>query len=128
MGNRGRCSVYGDLCTSNYDCFPACTMGTNAGDAVPLYCSGTPYEKQRNMGKCYAQQVQVGDPCAIGMGPLPPSTTGNTCGPSLYCQQTLDADSQPNTAPSFAAPDVGQGYCMPAAAARMRMRAYVNQQ
>lgn len=124
MAARGRCSAFGDLCTSHQDCFPTCTMGTNAGDAVPLYCSGTTYEKARNMGKCYARAAQVGDACAIGMGPLPPSTTGNTCGPSLYCQQTLAADSQPNTAPSFAAPDVGQGYCMPVPAPRMR--AYAN--
>jgi hypothetical protein len=78
------------------------------------------------MGKCYASSARMGDACAIGMGPRPPNpTTGNTCGPSMYCQQLLDADARPNSAPSFAAPDVGQGYCMPLPT-QPRMRAYCN--
>jgi hypothetical protein len=125
-----RCSTFGDLCSSDGDCYQSCTMGTNAGSTARarMGCMGTPYERVRNMGKCYAVNAELGDACAVGGGPLPPEpVTGNTCGPSLYCQQTLDVDSRPNSAPSFAAPDVGQGYCMPPPrASRLYMRAYTN--
>lgn len=125
-----RCSNYGDSCATEGDCYQSCTMGTNAG-SVPrerMACVGTPYEKARNMGKCYATDALSGDPCSLGGGPMvPDARTGDTCGPSLYCQQLLDADSRPNTAPSFAAPDVGQGYCMPPPrSVRLYMQAYRN--
>jgi len=124
-----RCSQYGDSCSSHAECYQSCTMGTNAGStpASRMACHGTPYELARNMGQCYSVDAQMGDACAWGSGgPLPPHpATGDTCGPSLYCQTTLDVDSRPNSAPSFAAPSVGQGYCMPPPrAARLYMRAY----
>lgn len=125
-----RCSQYGDLCASNADCYQSCTMGVNAGSVSGdrMACYGTPYELARNMGQCYSVDAQMGDPCAIGGGPLPPHpVSGGTCGPSLYCQQVLDADSRPNSAPSFAAASVGQGYCMPPPRSiRLAMQAYRN--
>lgn len=129
-----RCSNFGDLCSRDEDCFQSCTMGVNAGAVGDdrMVCTGSQYEKVRNMGKCYAAAAAPGDPCIVGQAPLqPPVTLGqssadsNTCGPSMYCQQTLDVDSRPNTAPSFAAPSVGQGYCMPLQhQTRMFMKAY----
>lgn len=91
-------------------------MGVNAGlvEDERMMCTGSMYEKDRNMGKCYATTAAPGDPCIVGQAPLQQSGEHpNTCGPTMYCQQTLDVDARPNTAPSFAAPSVGQGYCMP---------------
>lgn len=124
-----RCSNYGDLCSSHTDCYQSCSMGVNAGSVSQsrMACYGTPYELTRNMGQCYSADAEMGDACAMGAGgPLPPDpVSGDTCGPSLYCQQVLDADSRPNSAPSFAAPSVGQGYCMPPPrSVRLSMQAY----
>lgn len=89
-----RCSQVGDPCSTS--CMPNCVQGT------PMTCNGSMYARQRNMGVCYPTEFKVGDACVAGQ-----------CGPHLYCQQTLDVDSRPNSAPSFAAPDVGAGYCAP---------------
>lgn len=128
-----RCSNFGDLCARD-DCFQSCTMGVNAGSVADgrMVCTGSMYEKERNMGRCYAASAAAGDPCIVGQAPMqPPVTLGqssadaNTCGATMYCQQTLDVDSRPNTAPTFAAPSVGQGYCMPLPHhTRMFMKAY----
>ena len=113
-----RCSQYGDPCSSDAQCLQSCSEGINAG-SVParrMMCAGTPYEKARNMGKCAAAYTRVGDACTIGSGPLATSEAWGpqgTCSPGQYCQQTLMVDPRPNTAPTFAAPWVGQGYCMP---------------
>jgi hypothetical protein len=119
------CSNFGDLCSADADCFQSCGMGVNAGSVADgrMVCSGSQYEKDRRMGKCVAAFAAAGDPCAVGIGPVQPvdERSGNTCGPSLYCQQTLEVDARPNTAPSFAAPSVGQGYCMPPPQGRSRM-------
>ena len=110
-----RCSQFGDPCSSDRECLPSCSLGVNAG-SVPLVCTGSDYEKQRHMGKCYAPVTRVGDPCNVGAGPAATAFEGGVegaCGPGLYCQEMIYVDSNPNSAPSFAAPSVGQGYCMP---------------
>lgn len=113
-----RCSQFGDDCSTDAECLQSCSEGINAG-SVPeqrMRCIGSNYDKARHMGKCYAPFTRVGDACTIGTGPLVTSEGWGpygTCSPGQYCQQTLSVDSRPNTAPTFAAPWVGQGYCMP---------------
>ena len=108
---QGRCSQPGDICRNDGDCLDSCeSLAKN----ITMSCIGTPYEKARNMGVCYPTVALVGDPCVVGEYPdcnnaLPPIPGV----PPMYCQETIYVDSRPNSAPSFAAPYVGEGYCMP---------------
>ena len=101
-----RCSQSGDPCSSNQQCHPNCEQPERHN---PMFCLGSPYLKERNMGTCYQRWARQGDACVVGQ--YPHCQTHN--GVPLYCQQTLDVDSRPNSAPTFAAPYVGEGFCMP---------------
>lgn len=106
---RRRCSNAGENCSRDDDCLQSCDFGEIP--AENMVCYGSNYEKQRNMGKCYASIIYEGTQCAIGNGPGPHGD--NPCKTefdnSLYCQQTTNWD--PNLSPSFSLPQVGQGYC-----------------
>ena len=112
------CSQAGDPCGADFECSVSCA---HPGDNVLSRCVGSAYLKQRHMGACYPAFARVGDACTVGEYPdcnnalprtsrrRPPST------PPLFCQETIYVDPRPNTAPSFAAPQVGRGYCVPVA-------------
>jgi hypothetical protein len=108
------CSQSGDPCGVDMPCAAvSCTVGA---DAAPMVCMGTPYLRARNMGACYPALARVGDPCVVGVFPdcnNAPGALPAAAGPRMVCQQSLDVDSRANSAPSFAAPLVGAGFCVP---------------
>ncbi len=122
---RGTCSQPTDPCGADTDCLPSCVQPENR---TPMTCVGSDYKKARNMGMCYPRYAQPGDACVVGEYPdcnshlvRQPGLTGLVTAlaldqmgiPPMYCQQTLNVDSRPNSAPTYAAPYVGEGFCAP---------------
>lgn len=135
---RGTCSQPSDPCGSDADCMPSCVQPEKQ---TPMTCMGSEYNKVRNMGVCYPLFAKPGDACVVGEFPDCNSQlvqqgglTGFVAGvaldqmgiPPMYCQQTLDVDSRPNAAPSFAAPYVGEGFCSPVPPSYLLNRTPVN--
>lgn len=118
------CSQSGDPCGVDMPC-AAVSCDGYAGDtaASPMVCMGTPYLRARNMGACYPAVARVGDPCVVGVFPDCNNAPGALpVAPRMVCQQSLDVDSRANTAPSFAAPLVGAGFCVPVSWTRSGMQ------
>lgn len=110
------CSSAGDPCGTDAECAVSCA---HPGENVPTRCLGSAYLKQRHMGACYPAFARVGDACTVGEYPDCNNARGamesRPPGPALFCEETIYVDPRPNTSPSFAAPEVGRGYCVPVA-------------
>lgn len=119
------CSQSGDPCGVDMPCAARnCAAGAAAAASGAMVCMGTPYLRARNMGACYPAMARVGDPCVVGVFPDCNNAPGasSTGFPRMVCQQSLDVDSRANTAPSFAAPLVGAGFCVPVSWTRSGMQ------
>jgi hypothetical protein len=111
---RPACSVPGDPCGTDAECGPSCD---HPGMNVRTTCTGPTYLKRRHLGVCYPAFARVGDACTVGEYPdcnnapgVRPAAVPRDV-PRLFCQPTLAVDARPNSAPSYAAPQVGRGYC-----------------
>ena len=106
------CSQSGDPCGADSECSFSCG---HPGDNVPTRCIGSAYLKQRHMGACYPAFARVGDACTVGEYP----DCNNAwltqrhvlAGPTMFCDESVYVDPRPNTSPTFAAPQVGRGFC-----------------
>jgi hypothetical protein len=61
-----RCSQSGDPCSSNQQCRPNCEQPERHN---PMFCLGSPYLKERNMGTCYQRWARQGDACIVPVLP-----------------------------------------------------------